>query len=48
MIGPVTMGYFLVSHSYNMGWILVAALCAVAGIILISAYKIDISADNRA
>jgi len=48
MIGPVTMGYFLVSHSYNMGWILVAALCAVAGIILISAFKIDISADNRA
>ena len=48
MIGPVTMGYFLVSHSYNMGWILVAGLCIIAGIILISAYKIDRSSDNRA
>ncbi len=43
MIGPVTMGYFLVSHSYNQGWILVAALCVIAGLILISAYKLDTS-----
>ena len=41
MIGPVTMGYFLVNHTYNQGWILVAVLCVIAGLILFRAYKLD-------
>ena len=41
MIGPVTMGYFLVSHTYNQGWILVAVLCIIASLILFAAYRID-------
>ena len=41
MIGPVTMGYFLVGHTYNQGWVLVAVLCVIAAGILYSAYRLD-------
>ncbi len=41
MIGPVTMGYFLVGHTYNQGWVLVAVLCVIAAGILYSAYRMD-------
>ena len=41
MIGPVTMGYFLISHSYNQGWVLVAVLCIISALILYTAYKMD-------
>ena len=41
MIGPVSMGYFLIAFSYNQGWILVAALCLVAAVLLYTAYRKD-------
>ena len=41
MIGPVTMGYFLIRHSYNQGWVLVAVICLIASAILYIAYKTD-------
>ncbi|MBR6472512.1 MAG: MFS transporter [Firmicutes bacterium] len=41
MIGPVTMGYFLITHSYNQGWVLVAILCVIAAVILYSAFRMD-------
>ncbi|MBR5740214.1 MAG: MFS transporter [Firmicutes bacterium] len=41
MVGPVTMGYFLVGHSYNQGWVLVAVLCVIAASILYTAYRLD-------
>lgn len=41
MIGPVTMGYFLIDHTYDQGWIMVAFLCVIAAFILIAAYKKD-------
>lgn len=47
MIGPVTMGYFLVSHTYNQGWILVAVLCAAASLILFAAYKTDTKKSHK-
>lgn len=48
MIGPVTMGYFLLSHTYNQGWILVAVLCVIAGVILLGAYKTDSHSERLA
>ncbi|MBO5994479.1 MAG: MFS transporter, partial [Firmicutes bacterium] len=41
MIGPVTMGYFLVGRTYANGWALTGVLCAVAGIILYRAFRLD-------
>ncbi len=41
MIGPVSMGYFLIAFSYNQGWILVAALCLVAAVLLYTAFRKD-------
>ena len=41
MIGPVSMGYFLIAFSYNQGWVLVAVLCVIAAGILYSAYRLD-------
>ena len=41
MIGPVTMGYFLVGRTYANGWALTGILAAMAGIILYRAYKLD-------
>ena len=41
MIGPVTMGYFLVGRTYANGWALTGVLAAIAGIILYRAYKLD-------
>ena len=41
MIGPVTMGYFLVGHSYDQGWVLVAVLCLIASAVLYAAYRLD-------
>ena len=47
MIGPVTMGYFLVNHTYNQGWILVAVLCIIASLILFAAYKTDTKKSHK-
>ena len=41
MIGPVTMGYFLIGHTYNQGWVMVAAICLAAAIIIYTAYIKD-------
>ena len=40
-IGPVTMGYFLTVFTYQVGWLLVAAVCILAFIIMLTAIQID-------
>ena len=42
MIGPVTMGYFLITHSYSQGWMLVAAISVIAAAFLYRAYRLDV------
>ena len=40
-IGPVTMGYFLTAFSYQTGWTVVAAICIIAFLIMLTAIRID-------